>query len=195
MIITAYHGTDANFEKFDSKYMGTHGTNEGYGFYFATDKNIARTFGSILYTCELDIKKAISNHKKTIKKPMIAKIISYLNELSGGEYLTNYGDVDYEGYNKVFGEAVNSVYNYCDTDTEMFGDLVSANGGFENVANAFIHYGYNSMIDDNPDWGVNRDYKIIVMFDNNDIKILRKDSVVSESFISLSQYLYKPKGW
>lgn len=196
--ITAYHGSNNDFDEFSSKFMGTNGTHEGFGFYFTTNPNITKSFGKIMYTCELSINKLISNKKKTIPKPIIKKVIMILDKKTDGMFLSAYGDVDYEGYNSVLNEAVNSVYNYSDTDTEMFGDMVNSNGSYDSVAECFIGLGYNAMIEDAPDWGTaDAAQEIIVMFNPADIKIVNKSlNKIQESFISLDSYnLGYKKGW
>lgn len=193
--VVAYHGSNSNFDTFDSRYIGTTGTHEGFGFYFTTNKDITKSFGNIIYTCELTINKLISNSKKTIKLAQLKKIVLHVNKLTDGVLLSNYGDVEYEGINNVLSEALRSIYDSSDTDTEIFGDMVNSCGSYDDVANAFVAIGYNAMIEDNPDWGGNQ--KVIVMFNANDIKILDKSkNVLSESFVSIDMYDYAiKKGW
>jgi len=56
--ITAYHGTNANFDNFDNKFLGSATGKQPInmsGFSFSSDKNVAKTFGKNVKKVELDI--------------------------------------------------------------------------------------------------------------------------------------------
>ena len=65
--ITAYHGTDANFDNFDLAYMGTGAGKQdyGYGIYLSFAPNGTQYYGKNSYTVEIpsDNKKYIIGDK------------------------------------------------------------------------------------------------------------------------------------
>jgi len=79
MRITAYHGTDANFNRFDFDKIGSvNGTDSGFGFYFTTSKGEAVMYGNNVMTVELNLKKKISNKRVTLSVPVITKLLTNL---------------------------------------------------------------------------------------------------------------------
>ncbi|MGL5691389.1 MAG: hypothetical protein ACRDD8_11310 [Bacteroidales bacterium] len=183
--IIAYHGSPTSFDKFSSKYMGTTGTAEGFGFYFTTSPEYAKFYTNentgFLYTCELDIKGLLSNEKVMIKRPLLTKIIKHLDTISEGMYLSNYGDVEYEGYNTVLRECIDTLISTSESDVDIFGDCVNSGGSFDEVANAFIKFGYNSLIVDSPTPHSDIEHQIIVMINADDIHILKRQNLMDNA--------------
>lgn len=140
-----YHGSKNKFEKFDYEYMGWNATSEGFGFYFTDSKQIAEGYASgFLYTVEFTGKKSLSSDKKTITKAQLRKFLTRLDET--GQYLSNYGDTEYEGFNKVLSEAVNSTYN-SDDDVEMICGICNAYGNKEEVLQELYKmFGFDSIV-------------------------------------------------
>lgn len=148
-----YHGSKNKFDKFDYDKVGTHATSEGFGFYFTDSKQIAEGYGfeGFLYTVEFTGKKSLSSAKKTITKAQLRKFLKRLDEM--GQFLSNYGDTEYEGFNKVLNEAVNSVYNWADDDVEMICGICNAYGGKEDpLQELYKMFGFDSVVL-KADWG------------------------------------------
>ena len=116
-----YHGSPSDFNTFRLEYLGANGTAEGYGFYFTDKKSIAENYsrgregqqnGEVgkLFEVYLDIKKPLSDTEVTMSRAQFRKFLTMLNKQvdADGErldILSNYGDVEWEGLNKVLNYA------------------------------------------------------------------------------------------
>ena len=170
MRITAYHGTDANFNRFDFDKIGSvNGTDSGFGFYFTTSKGEAVMYGNNVMTVELNLKKKISNKRVTLSVPVITKL------------LTNLKNLDYvyiENYDGNIRDAVSALRDYNNSDTEIIGDLINSltGGKAEIILKQLSKLGYNyttedkRLIDD-------EDAEHYVMFDDSDIRIKSRQSI------------------
>ena len=139
--LICYHGSSHKFNTFNYDKIGSQGTSEGFGFYFTSVKDIAsgyatkRSVDGTLFEVFLNIRNPFSDTKRTITRDEIRKILLFLHEQDENA-LSNYGDVDYEGVNKVVFYAV-EIENVSETDTQFIGSLI--NGGIapiEDVLNA-----------------------------------------------------------
>lgn len=117
--LVVYHGTKSVFDVFDSKKIKS--INEGLGFYFTDNLNVADGYGTDGHTMSvyLSIKKPLAYDAKPFTKPVLKKIIKRIAELESagnGEdiadgFLSNYGDVRYDGLERVVREAVENTAN------------------------------------------------------------------------------------
>lgn len=170
MKITAYHGTDANFNRFDFDKIGSvNGTDSGFGLYFTTSKGEAVMYGNNVMTVELNLKKKISNKRVTLSVPVITKLLTNLKNL-GYDYIENYdGNIR---------DAVSALRDYNNSDTEIIGDLINSltGGKAEIILKQLSKLGYNyttedkRLIDD-------EDAEHYVMFDDSDIRIKSRQSI------------------
>ena len=165
-----YHGSSNKFNKFDYSKIRTNGTSEGLGFYFTDSKEIASQYGDngYLYTVKLNINKSLSDNNKTISKNVLRHYIIKLQNYT--DYLSNFGDVNYEGYKNVLNMAVNDTYDFCDTDTEIMGSIYNSCGEDENVITLFytlLGYDYILSI---PEWGKQ---KLYIVLTNDIIDIVK----------------------
>lgn len=148
-MITVYHGSPSLFDKFDhSKIGSSHATSEGYGFYFTDIKQIAHAYASdtktgYLYTVNLDIKKSLSPEKLTITRSQLKRFIEALHKHDNLYFLSNYGDIDHEGYNKVLNEAVNNNYDYNDNDVDLIASICNVYGSKEPLQVLYNTLGYD----------------------------------------------------
>ena len=131
--LVVYHGSPNTFDTFNLDKVGAQGSTEGHGFYFTADREIAQGYAERrdqgegkLYEVYLKIENPYSNEKRTITKTDVRKILSLLHKKDPEYALSNYGDIAYEGLNKVLNIAVESE-NEAETDTDLIGSLV--NGG------------------------------------------------------------------
>jgi len=129
--LVVYHGTRHAFETFDFSNVRDSGTTEGVGFYFSNNRDIAENYArekgeSGIMEVFLDIKKPMTVDQKKITKNQLRKIFKELVKIDP-EALANYGDYTFYGMNKVLNDAVETEYQYNDTDIDMIGSI--GNGG------------------------------------------------------------------
>lgn len=164
-----YHGSPVKFDKFDYKHIGTNGTTEGFGFYFTDHERIALNYGENGYIMSAYLHgKALHGNKITITEDEYKQLIIFLDEES--EYFSNYGDKDFEGYQTVFNRAM-ADYSQCDSDSELIGSLVNANGSSELVLTAVYQLlGYGYLIEHETGWG--NGHTVYTAFVNEVIEIV-----------------------
>lgn len=152
-----YHGTGADIEAFDLSRSGSASGAEQYGIGVYTTTNPTLASGYANSTVQnanvMPLLTRMSNPisdetAKKLTKAQIKKIIEQSPDLD--EQLWNYGDVGYEGKNKVLNDAVNSLYEYQ-------GDKMLEN----------LHPIANDFFKNNP-----------VEFNNAAAKVLKKDGVI-----------------
>lgn len=176
-----YHGSPADFNEFSLKYLGTNGTNEGYGFYFTDSKRIAEGYSKgegnsngRLFETYLDIKKPLSDTEVTISRAQFKKLLIELNNQvdADGEkldILSNYGDVEWEGLNKVLNYAIELEYDGNDNDVDIISSLVNSSGNLETVYRVLREVtGYDGIIVKEAEWG--GDQTIYIAFHPEQIK-------------------------
>lgn len=145
-----YHGTtNGNFNTFSYKYLGMNGTSEGKGFYFTDDIKYAEAYTgesdtgiygyskenttvnkapqSKVFKVYIDIEKPLDADKKTITRNQLAKLIKNIDP-DGNGYLSNYGDVSYEGYSNVLEQALQNEYEYSDNDVDLVHSILNSAG-------------------------------------------------------------------
>ena len=176
-----YHGSPTNFNEFSLNYLGTNGTNEGYGFYFTDSKRIAEGYSKgegnsngRLFETYLDIKKPLSDTEVTMSRAQFKKLLIELNNQvdADGEkldILSNYGDVEWEGLNKVLNYAIELEYDGNDNDVDIISSLVNSSGNLETVYRVLREVtGYDGIIVKEAEWG--GDQTIYIAFHPEQIK-------------------------
>lgn len=176
-----YHGSPADFNEFSLKYLGTNGTQEGYGFYFTDSKRIAEGYSKgegnsngRLFETYLDIKKPLSDTEVTMSRAQFRKLLIELNNQvdADGEnldILSNYGDVEWEGFNKVLNYAIELEYDGNDNDVDIIHSLINSSGNMETVFNVLREVtGYDGIIVKEAEWG--GDQTIYIAFHPEQIK-------------------------
>ena len=180
-----YHGSPADFNTFSLKYLGTNGTNEGYGFYFTDSKRIAEGYSKgregqqngpagRLFEVYLDIKKPLSDTEVTMSRAQFKKLLIELNKQVDAdgeplEFLSNYGDVSWEGLNKVLNYAMEIEYDGSDSDVNMVHSIINACGDKELVFDLLRKVtGYDGIIVNEATWG--GDQTIYIAFHPEQIK-------------------------
>lgn len=170
----AYHGSAKEFQDFSYEYLGSNGTSEGFGFYFTSDKSIAEGYADngMLRKVALDIKKPLNFTQLTISKPEFTKFLQTLDP-TGENYLSNWGEVAYEGYNKVLNTAVEGEFSSSDNDVDLISGIIQASGRNAELINRILKQalGYDGIIINKPSWG--GDQTIYIVFDNSQIKDIR----------------------
>ena len=148
-----FHGSQQLFDTFDYSKIGLNGTSEGKGFYFTDSINIASGYGEngYLYAVEFNGKKSLSSDKKTITRQQLKKYLLALDEKT--EYLSNWGDKDYEGLEKVLNKAVCGEYEQSDNDVDIISGISTACGDMEtSLSLVYELLGYDSIMLD-AEWG------------------------------------------
>ena len=141
-----YHGTAANFAKFDRKKIGSvNGTAAGFGFYFGT-KSRAQTYGTTVMRCNLDLMQPVSNKRITLPMDVIRTL------LTDSGYMDNYERLS---------DALRDILSGCTSDTEIIGDIINATGSYV-VLDILRNIGYN----------YTNDGKDVIMFCSEDIRIM-----------------------
>jgi hypothetical protein len=109
--ITAYHGTDANFDNFDLAYMGTGAGKQdyGYGIYLSILPDGTQQYGKNAYTVEIP-----SDNKKYLIADKVYSP-SFVNKLKNKLYqLIITQDDTYKGAEKELMQDLNITFNDID---------------------------------------------------------------------------------
>lgn len=140
--LVCYHGSEAVFDEFDYKHLGTHGRSEGVGFYFTDAKEVADGYGKTLQVY-LVMKKPLSFKTKVFSPSVIMKILDIISkeeskidgvEIADG-FLSNYGDIRSDGLNRVLRYAT-EILSSNNTANDLISDLVSSGVSPQIVVNA-----------------------------------------------------------
>ena len=164
---TAYHGSSANFDKFNTSEYGLSGDGAmafGYGVYVSNSETIARSYAGIqgernLYTVEIpDGDYIIWN--KTVSKLQKEKVKNELYE--------NLIKEDYKGVEKEISTELNNVFSEDFDGKKLYGTISSYIGSDKETSRFFKNIGYSGIQypAGTPENAVN-----YVIFDDNDIKI------------------------
>ena len=196
-----YHGSPADFNTFSLDYLGTNGTAEGYGFYFTDKKSIAENYSKgregqqngetgKLFEVYLDIKKPLSDTEVTMTRSQFKKFLTTLNNQvdADGErldVLSNYGDVEWEGLNKVLNYAMEIEYDGSDSDVNLVHSIINGCGDMKTVFRVLREtIGYDGIIVEDATWG--DDQKIYLAFHPEQIKNVDNLSPTSDPDIRRS---------
>ena len=125
--VVMFHGTPEQFNEFDTKKVGKHGSVMGSGLYFTNNYSYAEDYkeyddGRVIATL-LDIKKPLSRNKHEITKEELKTFIRKVVDSNGEDFLSNYGDVYSVGYDKLLNDTVNKLFDYNTNDVDMIEDI------------------------------------------------------------------------
>ena len=152
--LVVYHGTDADFNEFSSKFIGQLGTQHGQGFYFTSNKKFAGNFGKNIKSFFLNIRKPLSTNELTLSYNDCIKLMDAVDKKQceadpefGYGILSDYGDVDSEGRESVLKSAADLEYSSSDNDVEIVGSLINASGDYNIVVNTLHElFGYDGIM-------------------------------------------------
>lgn len=169
-----YHGSSSFFRIFDYDKMGKNGTSEGRGFYFTDNRGIALSYAinGYLYTVNTRFTKKLSSNRKTITKQQLKVYITELDKAT--DYLSNWGDAHYMGYQRVLNLAASAEYSNSDNDVDLICSICNGCGSNElalTILNRVL--GYDSCIQ-KADWG---NQKIYIATVHSAFEILRVDRI------------------
>jgi hypothetical protein len=169
----AYHGSPKDFKEFSYEFMGNTGTAEGFGFYFTSDQNIAQMFadGGALKKAMLEINKPLNFEGRTISKDELAQFLRALDPTGEG-YLSNWGEVGYEGYEQVLKTAVEGEMSGSGGDVDLICGIIQAEGRNAELVYSVLKQtlGYDGIVVNNPNWG--GDQVVYVVFNNDQIRYI-----------------------
>lgn len=166
--IFAYHGSGVRIDQFDFKFTEQGNDQLGSGFYFTTDEDDANCYAlaTINNMPKLGGDTEPTIHKVSIclKNPLPAEKVELLNSAQVrhiianapnlDDRLENWGDIDYEGRQKLLSQAVSA---YCDCnealvrtlcklstdffpgDVKAFNDVITEVLGYDGVVMSFGH--------------------------------------------------------
>ena len=130
--LVVYHGSTEYFDTFNYDKLGQQGTSEGRGLYFTSNRDVGVAYQTrgedgpgILFEGYLNIEKPLSEDSKTITKDELEQFIRAIDP-DGSEYLTNYGDVSFDGYDSVVAKAVEAEYDFSENDVDLINAIMSA---------------------------------------------------------------------
>lgn len=156
--VRVYHGSAARFDEFSYSTIGTTATSEGQGFYFTDSPVIARDYAranpdedGYLYEADFKGKKSLSPTRMNIGPKEMEGLLNSLDD--DDEYLSNWGDVEYEGRSTVVRRAVEGSLGG-ENDVDNVGSLVNSGADAKRIyRHLYERYGYDHL-EVATDWGV-----------------------------------------
>jgi len=169
----AYHGSPKEFQEFSYEFMGSTGTAEGFGFYFTSNENIAQMFADEgnVKKAMLNINKPLNFEGRAISENELAQFIRALDPTGEG-YLSNWGEVGYEGYENVLKTAVEGEMSGSGGDVDLICGIIQAEGGNAEFVYKILKQtlGYDGIVVSKPNWG--GDQVVYVVFNNDQIRYI-----------------------
>lgn len=162
--ITAYHGSNADFEHFDLAYMGTGAGNQsyGYGVYLTTKPQGTQSYGKNQYTVEVpDDKKRYIIADKFYPPSFLNKVKSKLYKL----ILTK--DDTYKGSERELMQDLNDTFNDID-GISLYGSIETYLGSDKKTSEFLYSMGFIGL-----KYRIG-EYENIVMFNPKDIKMVNR---------------------
>ncbi len=107
-----YHGTNKYFDTFENNYLCTKDSIDQYGsgFYFYSVASKTSMHGGLRVYAKVDINKSLEHDDQfTLTFDQVHSLICECTDLEN--VLSNFGDIDYEGFDEVLECAANQ---YCD---------------------------------------------------------------------------------
>lgn len=182
MKIILYHGSDYLFNKFLFKNVGKKsGTSgAGFGLYFTTSKADALCYGKYLYTVEVDLKKEISNTRKTLNRKTVTDIILEFDRKAENKYKEMWDQKE------TYSSIVNNLFNYSNSDTDIINDIINATNEQTVMMNILKKYGITHTTDkETPEDPETTNYCI---YDLDCIKILKREKPLDDLTESIIEH-------
>lgn len=120
----AYHGTRSQFKRFEQQFIGSHALEHGWGFYFTSEIEQAKSYGDYIVEADLIILRPFSNDDITITREQVKKYIRAYVDPTGDEYLSNYGWHEDIGYERVLEKAVDNIFTYSNSDNDIISEIL-----------------------------------------------------------------------
>lgn len=123
-----YHASNALFTKPKFNQAEANGHDGGFGFYVATVRSLAQTYGQNLYVSNFKPKRALSCTKLTLTDQQIINLLQYLKQ-NHRDYLENYGEMT---SSQVWHETARNIVlpnlRMNENDVDLINDLANAIG-------------------------------------------------------------------
>ena len=166
--ITAYHGSNANFDEFDLGYVNTGNKMQayGYGIYVALSPEAAEHYGKIKYIVEIPKSetKYLDGYKR-YKKDFVLKIFKKLYE-----YLLKIDDI-YKGGEKELWDEISSIIDDYDGLT-IYGTAETYLGSDKEASLFFDKLGFYGL-----KWVDNGNLNAVI-FNPKNINIIKKEKPI-----------------
>lgn len=156
-----YHGSQNSFKEFDYSKIRTNATTEGVGFYCTNNIEVANKYCYKGYIMEYNYigKKTLNSKGLSLTRQELKSYLRTLNEEC--EFLSNFGDTDWEGIENVLNKAIRNLLEYSRDDVELISSLCNVCGEFESPLKILYKVlGYDSAIVD-ANWGNQKIYLIL----------------------------------
>lgn len=182
-----FHGSNKLFDPANIKPSNPydnsmiHGHADGYGIYLTTNLDTALAYGQYVYIYVFNINHqdvhALSQTERNLSNQLYRDLLIKLNQ--DDEFLSSYGDVNWDGINNVLNTAMNDLD---DNDVDNINSMIHAGANPDVIVNALhqAHFSYTKNLE-NDDQIIIYDKKLITpwnVIDNkltNPIKIERWD--------------------
>ena len=152
----AYHGTNAEFTKFDlRKHGGKNGKGEGYGIYLAANREIAAPYGKNVIDSYTKFNRLAEGREKTLTYGEVKKLVKRSCELDA-KRLVDYGEYDsisealkdtwvsnvvytydYSSIERVYADVALKLWQENDNDGDIINEIMTLSGA---------HYDYNNAL-------------------------------------------------
>lgn len=177
MQVLAYHGSPHKFDEFSFKKVGKESgiSGAGFGLYFSTSKFDALTYGDNVYTCMLELKTNVDNHKITFQPQILRAILDKCEEIKCSYYEAEY--FNHKPTDSEKNEFVRLMLIEFNTDTEILADIISKcfKGQCDKLLEITDKYGFSHTIDkDSPD---NETITHYIIYDLNAITIQKVENL------------------
>ena len=186
--IKAFHGGPHKIYKWDYEKIGANATMEGYGFYFTDDYNIAKGYAhdGFLYHVNIDFNKPFFIGKRLLQYDDIVKILRVFDE-NGDGFLSNYGDVSYEGYESVVETSARELDENNEDDIDIINEIFRSSHYNINEFYTMMRdkFGYDSIVAKDPNWGGNQ--RIYIAWFNDQIKITKVEDFSKKEDDSINE--------
>lgn len=170
-LIKFFHGTKAEFTKFERSKIGSTGRFEGSGFNFTPYEGRARSYGGRVLEGYLNIQHPLSADKKTFSVAKLAQLIRNIDP-TGDNIIANYArnTNDYGTPSFIRRESMTTaraLLEYNESDVDVYSDLSSADPDAESLIQAFSDMGYDGLIH----YDSNGNIKTAVAFSSEQFKL------------------------
>lgn len=187
--LNLYHGTNADFDNFDVAYMSTGAGQQahGYGFYLTTSYDVAKSYSNEVkggQVMEVEVPDGKYLNDRSISRAeanRIARIFFKYITVENEDTRDSYPDADTR---QAFWDYEVDYVRRCSNGMYIYNTVASLMGSYEDTSK-FLHdkCGYVGLKIRDYYTSEKKPPITYVIFDQNDIKILKKNVVMNENYI------------
>lgn len=148
----AFHGSGNIFDEFSYSTLGRSGSDHGWGFYFTDNKELIKSYAGeqgFIYDIDFHPSKPISYKKLTLTTQDFTHFVEMADKKTDGEFLENWGDVQYEGRDVVLKRAVSGLFykGQGANDLDNIDSLINTEESISKEVYSYLYeqYGYDSI--------------------------------------------------